>query len=601
MYRSFHVSGVLLAATTLLAACGGASPTVPGLGNSSESTRISITMPGEGTVRAVATVDGRANTVEVSPRSLSCYPESEGRTCAVRLTMTPGMHVVRMTTYDSRGRVAEVTQRVRIDSRSSNDVAFITDGVPGYVVLNPSPVLFDASYPTQTPVYVTEVTASGKTILGASYPLPITLRLYEPSGSAVTFAGGKTQIVLRQQQAGQPAALALKSVMSALPVSLVATTSGTASATALVVNQTATVAPACSPSPASSSVYIPFSSTPKEAYDGLLHIPITIGNKAPAGARFSAGIDTGSVGLEVSKKLFIKMLGGSGSTYPNPLPKGVIGPGAPGEITYTSDNVHIYGNWWTVPITFGTAAASISTIPMQILVSNGQRPPPPENHATDGIVRIGNMGVGFADSANAIGPIDNPFLQLMPMLGGKGIARRYIINTHGITFGGTAAQLKGFKWIKLPTNAQLAGDWDLASGCVVFPKAPNASTTYACGAFKVDTGYPPSILSLPPGQGPNNAPAYLNTKGNTVQIVAPGNTAPVLNWVFNTPGLLPQSGTGTGKFPPSYPQAEPNGIKWSPTSAYTFINTGLHILYKYDYAYDADCGAIGLRPADPPP
>ena len=109
--------------------------------------------------------------------------------------------------------------------------------------------------------------------------------------------------------------------------------------------------------------------------------------------------------------------------------------------------------------------------------------------------------------------------------------------------------------------------------------------------------YPPMILSLPPGQGPTDVQTYLANNANTVELLAPGNVSPILNWTFNSPGILDTTSLNE----PSYPAAIPNGINFAPTNSYTYINTGQHLLFAYDYAYDADCGAIGFRPANPPP
>lgn len=609
MPQRFHVLGLSLAATACFAACANGSSSIPFLAGSISSANVTLTIPSGNVHRATASVDGRSYALNVAPNSPSCYWERDRRTCSVRVALPNGPHSVRMDVFDSRGRnVGSATQSVDLNARSGHNIAFAAGGVPSYILLSPPTLLFDALHLRRTPVYITEVTSTGQTILGAKYPQPITLRVYEPAGKAVTIdvTGGTqtspTQATLTSQQSGQPVYLVLNNSSFKLPVSLVATTSGTASATALVVNQTAPSQPACVPSPAATGISIPFATTPEKAYDGLLQVPISIGKK-PAAPRFTVGMDTGSVGLIVGKNSFIQLLGGSNGAYPNPLPSGVIGPGAPGEITYTSDHLRNYGHWWTVPLTFGTSKlAHATTIPIQILVVDKSQTYAVHAHAgmASGTTTIGNMGVGFADSTNAILPIDNPFLQLERMLLGKSpLPRRYIVNTHGITFGGTAAQLAGFTWIKLSTNAQLAGDWDLPSACIGFPKAPNAASSYSCGTFKVDTGYRPMILSLPPGQGPSNVQTYLNAKGNTIQLMAPGNVRPVVNWLFDTPGILPSM--GQEPFPPSYPDPIPNGIHFVPTNSSTFINTGLHIIYKYDYAYDAACGAIGFRPANPKP
>jgi hypothetical protein len=622
MIRTIHVNALFLAATAAFAACAGGTSSIPGVTRSSDLTRIALTMPQGAVRRAVATVDGRQYVIDVSPSSRSCDRESDGRTCFVQLPLTRGTHVVGVDAHDGRGRsLGESMREVRVDAHWSHGIAFVAGGVPAYVTLDPSPVIFSIASPTRVLLYVSEQTRKGQTILGPTF-LPVTLTAYQQPGNAVTLKATQrkskpgTTIKIVKPSGGQPVKVLLENPTTTTPVSLVATTTGTASATAMVVieptatPEPSTTPPPCTPMPAATGIYIPFTDTPATAYSALFQVPVSVpGTKASSS--FTVALDTGSVGLNLSKSAFIQLLGGSGSNYPNPLPSGVIGPGAPGEETYTSDHLNFYGYWWTLPMTFGTGSASVTTIPMQAFVwykcthfgapcSSARA----HSNASSSSSNLGNMGIGFADATNGFGPIDNPFMQLQPMITGSptSIPRRYIINNQGITFGGTAAQLAGFTWIKLPLNNQIAGDWNLASGCVEFPQAPNASSTYACGAFKVDTGYPPMILSLPPNQGPAGLKAYLNTRGNTIEVFAPGNvtsgsSAPVLNWTFDTPGI----GAGKPPFPPTYPAAIPNGIDFSPTNSYTYINTGQHIIYQYDYAYDADCGAIGFRPASPSP
>ena len=361
------------------------------------------------------------------------------------------------------------------------------------------------------------------------------------------------------------------------------------------------------------------------SYNGLFHVPMSIGSPFPTAPPGSGSppptvgitIDTGSVGLAVSTDLFYVMMGlkapppptGSNPTpipFPSPLPPGVVGPTGQGQITYTSDGLMEIGQFFTVPLNIFTNFNSTSpvavTVPTQILVVtnqgcnlnflNGRTCTP--NPVAYGVQ---NMGIGFypLDIATVYSPVANPFLQLAQELYGQ-IHRRYVINNSGMFFGGTASDLAGFQWIKLQQDRNNLGDWVQPPMCVSYPG--QTPVTYTCGQMLVDTGLPSMIMNIPASQQISNLPGYL-TSNKPVNVIAPGPGAspPALNWTFTSPGVAPSPFT-----PPVYPAAVPNGITvGNGTAGQAFINTSQRIIYAFDYAYDADCGAVGFRPASPAP
>ena len=627
-----------------------------------------------------------ANTVvksafNISPSSPVCTPAPNGRLCTLTIAAPVGSDVFSVDLYDgpvpssaplpgatSYGTPAPVPNHLgttsvvaTIAANSVNALQFTVGGLPATLVVTPATIVFTpypyaagGATPGTTPaptapailttnVYVSAQDADGVTIVGPDqYGSGITVSLYggaspSPASPAVSIVGATnpTQVTLSSPAQGQPLALQYNTTIPyTTPLSLVATSNGIASATALVVNNVTLPPVSCTPQPDPTSLAVNFlnldpanyKTAAGYSYNGLFHVPMSIGSPFPTAApgsgqpppTIAVTIDTGSVGLAVSTDLLYAMMGlprpaqptGANPTpipFPSPLPPGVTGPTGSGQITYTSDGLMEIGQFFTVPLNiftnFNSTAPVAVTVPTQILVVtnqgcnlnylNGRTCTP--NPVAYGVQ---NMGIGFypLDIATVSSPVANPFLQLAAQELYGQIHRRYVINNSGMFFGGTASDLAGFQWMKLNPDRSNAGDWVQPNMCVSYPG--QSPVSYTCGQMLVDTGLASMIMNIPTSQQIPNLPGYI-TSNKPVNIIAPGPGASplALNWTFNAPGIAPAPFT-----PPVYPAPVPNGITInSGTAGTAFINTSQRIIYQFDYAYDADCGAVGFRPASPAP
>lgn len=639
--RNLAGAALMIGLCAAAAACGGHGGDTGMLPSASRNSsapfggsailRVSLTYAPnrDGVRRAAVTIDERAVAIALGARS--CALDADGRICTIAVGVAPGVHLVRLNLYGRRGSPIGSAARLATAGAPAA-VAFAASGTPAGILLTPSTIVFTPNPGNGTgtgsaaSVYVSALNASGKVIVGsARYAVPIRVQIYEPRSTVrIAGAGGNGRVILLgSPAAGQPLTLTMAGTAYTAPASLVATAGGAGNASALIVNELSTPVP-CTPVPAAIGIYVPFAlpsispqpySNPSEfGYYNLLRVPVWIGARGATHA-VDVPVDTGSVGLAIPVGSFISMMGFSPppspqprgtpiATFPSPFPAGVSGPGQPGSITYVSSgNVEI-GRWWTVPLTFGRRPHQTATIPMQVLVVEqyGCNPVYSPSKCKNQPLRNaylggGNMGVGFADFQGT-SPVDAPFLQLARMLDGS-IPRRYILNNRGVTFGGTAKDLARFRWIRLTRSTSIEGDWELPTGCLQFPGIKGGFST--CGQFKLDTGYLNSILQMPAGQQPPSLAAYLNAH-KPLELVAPGIAAePALDYTFDSPGVL--SSTGPTPEPPVYPAAVPNGVDISSPafSNVLYFNTGQHPLFRYDYAYDADCGAVGFRKADPAP
>ena len=102
-----------------------------------------------------------------------------------------------------------------------------------------------------------------------------------------------------------------------------------------------------------------------------------------------------------------------------------------------------------------------------------------------------------------------------------------------------------------------------------------------CGTVLVDTGIATMIVGLDTAQRPPTM-QHIIPNGTRIRIGIPTFTDSALAYSVTT-------GAGDDTLAP---QGKP-AARWSRTGP--FVNTGRHVLARYDYLFDADAGHIGFR------
>ncbi|TCT06206.1 hypothetical protein [Aquabacter spiritensis] len=344
---------------------------------------------------------------------------------------------------------------------------------------------------------------------------------------------------------------------------------GTAALLALLAGPAA-ADPAPDLSGATKSVFLPYLNAP------LSGEPIT---RPPAlsvsfGGRVARAVmDTGSTGIVVSAKLIPNLAG---------LPK--LGPGS---LTYTSSGRIMQGDWVVTPVTIaGTNGASVTTRPLPVLAVRQvaclktARNCRPRTDPTG----IAMLGIGFArqgDRQAQSTPDRNPFLNL-PDMGtaeAPGAMRRgYVVSKSGVAIGLSAAAAKNFAFLKLARSTEFP-DWAALPACLSL----GARTPPACGTALVDTGVTVMYLTLPDAQlqgqsapGPDGKPT-----------LAAGKRLDIAFGAAAAYGFALGDGTDP---------VAPERVILVPRPDRTFVNTGVRLLNRFDYLFDADGGYVGFRP-----
>ena len=283
------------------------------------------------------------------------------------------------------------------------------------------------------------------------------------------------------------------------------------------------------------------------------------------GALVSAVMDTGSTGVVISA-----------TSIPNIDRLPSLGPG---EITYSSSGRIMNGHWVVTPLVIAGRSGMVRTRPIAVLAVDSisctatARRCAPEQRPT----HVAMLGIGFGrahDKQPGGTPEHNPLLNLA-----SGGARNYVITRHGITIG---AGREGFNTVKLDRDATTPGDWATPPACIALDDGPAS-----CGTVLVDTGITGMFLTLPPARLPAGAEeAKTLPAGTRIRIaLVPGSAAARAEHVV-------QVGNGADDAAPSVLILA--GVGKRPT----FVNTGAHLLNRFDYLYDADAGLVGYRRAD---
>lgn len=322
-------------------------------------------------------------------------------------------------------------------------------------------------------------------------------------------------------------------------------------------------------------VFLPYFNAPVAGQP--IHRPPTLGI-AIGGAVHRAVMDTGSTGVVIAATSI------AGFDALTPL--------GPGEITYTSSGRIMRGVNVKVPVTLvGADGTRVTTRPIPVLAvtridclrtARDCRP-------QDGPRRVAMLGVGFArahDRQPGAGPARNPFLNL-PGMGATGgpagpLARGYIVTRQGVQVGLAPNDGASFRQVALQLDAA-GGDFGPVPACLALDNRAPA----ACGSLLLDTGVASMFLTLPPAQTEgldtlDPRGARVLAEGVAVSIHAgPDATAP--GYAFSVGDredpVVPERVilVGRGQRPP-------------------FVNTTVRALNAFDYLFDAEAGAVGLRP-----
>ncbi|MBB3932855.1 hypothetical protein GGR25_003919 [Kaistia hirudinis] len=287
------------------------------------------------------------------------------------------------------------------------------------------------------------------------------------------------------------------------------------------------------------------------------HVGLSFG-----GRTISATLDTGSTGVVVAAALL-----------PNFDQLPVIGDG---KLTYTSSGRIMLGQWVTTPLTLvGADGASVTTAPMPVLAitriactETARRCEPSDDPRHTAMVGI---GFGRERDAQAQSTRDkNPLLQITSTANQR---RGYVVTAEGIHIGLTSAAAEGdFRFIKLKKMNKV-DDWAGIPACISI----GGQMPAACGSMLVDTGVGDMYMTAPPAQ----APAVPLPDGTAVSIAVGDETASTPLYDFKVGDVAARMA--------------PDRIFLHTSDERTFVNTGFHFLYGFDYLYDADGGYAAFR------
>lgn len=314
-------------------------------------------------------------------------------------------------------------------------------------------------------------------------------------------------------------------------------------------------------------------------------------------------MDTGSHGIVVSRSA---------------LGPGAVGPGSPGRIEYSSDGKVFTGNHYLAPVTLNVGGTivggkivggkTVATVPIKVLAVDAASCDPKFKDCTPGNPdTVSMLGIGFdrGRTTNAPSPpavaaaaassgtppeLGNAFLALTNIVQGS-MHPGYLITRNGVTLGISAKNTAGFKKheISLTPGGTGPGDWNGAPGCFSFPELPAYKPQ--CGSMLMDTGIPKAILQLPTSQRPRTP---LNCTPIKPEKCTPWATIPLNTQVQITVGPARRPGFSYGFTTGGSSSVTPTSIRWA-TGGPPFVNTGRHVISKYDYMFDAGSGKLGFR------
>ncbi len=341
---------------------------------------------------------------------------------------------------------------------------------------------------------------------------------------------------------------------------------------------------------------IPFTPWPKGQTPFEAPPRVTLRLEGPLGAYQPPPVvmDTGSTGVVISASDLPGYSAAKAAAYP-----------AGWEFLSSSKRLWV-GHWVPTTIVFLDARGEAARAQVPILVvETAMRCPGYDVKGAPGTCAepsevvnlpkgIAYLGVGFGREGNGQSqgtPDKNPLLNLTA-IGGQPIAsgsfrKGYVVTQEGVRVGLTASVAAGFRFLKL--DARGAGgplDWLQAPMHVAAGDQPAQP-----GSLLIDTGIPtmylgvahPEALQTVTETNPSTKkPAKVLAPGQTVTITVP--TQPATTFAFTM---------GSGE------ATVPSQVLVNSPSAKGFVNTGRHVLRRYEVMFDADGGWFGLRAVGP--
>jgi hypothetical protein len=277
-----------------------------------------------------------------------------------------------------------------------------------------------------------------------------------------------------------------------------------------------------------------------------------------------------------------------------------VGPGAPALKYYDSSGNEFVGFTYLAPITFQMGSVKAETDPIRFLaVSTSACHPgkpckkPPTFHD------FHYLGVGFDRSMPSTAdpfqsPRDNALLSIAQGSGGT-MSQGYILSGSTITAGITSSNSTGASNVGLTTNSTYPGDWNGTPMCITFPTSSDKSPAATCGTMLMDVGIPEMFITFATKGDEPAAVANGLTADQMIYIYAPDSSSSGFSYHFS-------SGPAGGKTPPTTglnPSSIGLSAQPSSSGAKVFVNTGRHVLFEYQYVFNAQTGSVGFIPLSP--
>lgn len=320
----------------------------------------------------------------------------------------------------------------------------------------------------------------------------------------------------------------------------------------------------------------------------------------PNGAATRVDIDTGSVGIVIPQSLVVDS---NGFYQPWAVPTGESM-----EIVYKPSNDTISGPIVTLSgLSLGDGSIQIG--PVKALA-----------HTQAGTYMLG-VGFGLEAISRFLAPpsragqsaataLDNPFLAIAGMSREPGapFQAAYSLTASGpgpgmVTFGQTAQSISGFEFLSLTPDPTAPGGFQLPRVDLSVTTADGKALPTTRAQLLVDIGIGSSFIGVfnpsPPNPGALATRVDVDWPGASVNVSAVTDSGqPVLQYGFvnRTPG--------DGAFVNCDPneKASPSHImSGGSAQSGSFINTGGHLLAKYDYHFDAVNARVGFRRRSPAP
>lgn len=324
----------------------------------------------------------------------------------------------------------------------------------------------------------------------------------------------------------------------------------------------------------------------------------------PTGVKEKVNIDTGSVGIVIPHTLVVDA---SGNYYPWAEPTGGVL-----ELIYEPSGDTISGPVVRLSgLTLGDGSIAIGPV-RALAYTQGS-----------GTYMLG-VGFGLEAKSQWLTPppnagggaaalcLDNPFLAIegMSRTPGAAFQAAYTLSAAGgaspsagsVTFGQTPDSITGFRFLSLTADPNSPSGFQLPWIDVAVTPQGQAPLPVTRAQLLMDAGIPGMFLGVfqpsPPASGASS-PVATSWPGARIAVSATDAAgAPVLQYAFTDAN--PQLDRTQAVFWNTDPNetASPSAVLHGGPSPQggSFINTGVHVLARYDYHFDAVNARVGFRP-----